>query len=401
MKKTTNKIPDTAQTRVETGDQGDDLILSPLRQKELLLQTIFDALPEATIFVDSNRKIIMANPAVEKVIGYKPAELLGRTTSMFYANQEDYLEQGRLRYNKAQKQAGAPYHVNYRRKNGEVFPSETIGAPIIGEKGETLGHLGIIRDITEELKHREFRLRTNEELEKRVVKRTDELRMLTRAISHDIRSPMVAISGFANLTKRQLQAGNTEKAAEYADRISDAVDWVQTLLNDLSELLKASETEHHITRVNLHSIASKVADVTQGLACSAGVRIIVPQTMPTIEGNQTQLRRIFENLIHNACKFKREEVDSFLKIEVEEDPDQVTIRLIDNGIGVEEEHQNSIFRPFVRLSSEIEGSGMGLAIVRRFIEIHGGKIWVESEGENKGATFIFTLPRSRRGREPG
>jgi PAS domain S-box-containing protein len=122
--------------------------ISASRQDITCLQAIFKAIPDGVVFADLERRIVMVNPALENIFGYREEELLGKTTDILYASREEYEEQGRIRFNLSSQEKLVPYVVEYRKKDGTVFPSETVGTPLLDEGGEIFGFVGLIRDIT-------------------------------------------------------------------------------------------------------------------------------------------------------------------------------------------------------------------------------------------------------------
>ncbi len=143
------------------------------KQVSALFECIFKAIPEATVYTDTNRRIVMTNPALTRIFGYSEEEIVGKHTEILYASKESYEEQGKIRFNLSAEEKLKPYEVNYRKKNGEIFPSETIGTVVKDNDGKTIGYLGIIRDISDR-KGAEIALRkAHDELERKVEQRTD------------------------------------------------------------------------------------------------------------------------------------------------------------------------------------------------------------------------------------
>lgn len=255
-----------------------------------------------------------------------------------------------------------------------------------------MGYLSVIRDITERRQIQELRERTGQELEKRVGERTEELRILTQALSHDLRNPLVAVAGFANLLQRVLPADGSGKAREYAARIQDATQWMQALLSDLMELLTAQHGELHIESLDLGEVIAKVVDVNRGFLEEKGVEVATSPDIPRVRADERLMRRVIENILQNAAKYFEGERSPRIEIGAEQAGDVVTVTIRDNGMGIAPEDQERIFKRFERGPGGAGGSGLGLAIARRFVDLHGGTIWVESAGRGQGSAFRFTLP---------
>ncbi len=146
------------------------------KQRSALFECIFRAIPDAAVFVDSDRRIIMSNPALSRVFGYEEQEIRGRETEIFYSSKEDYEQQGEKRFNLSAEEKLEPYEVIYCKKNGETFPSETVGTRVRDDEGNILGFLGIMRDISKRQKAEDALRKASCQLEQRVTKRTNELK---------------------------------------------------------------------------------------------------------------------------------------------------------------------------------------------------------------------------------
>lgn len=151
--------------------------LSKHQQVSALFESIFKAIPEATIYTDTNRRIVMSNPALTRIFGYSEEEVAGKHTEILYASKESYEEQGKIRFNLSAEEKLKPYEVSYRKKNGEIFPSETVGTVVKDNDGKTIGYLGIIRDISARKKAEIALSKAHNELGKKVEQRTNELKI--------------------------------------------------------------------------------------------------------------------------------------------------------------------------------------------------------------------------------
>jgi light-regulated signal transduction histidine kinase (bacteriophytochrome) len=214
----------------------------------------------------------------------------------------------------------------------------------------------------------------------------DELRLFAYATSHDLQEPLRSISSYAQLLERQY-AGNAE-AAEFTTYIVDAVNRMTVLIRDLltySRLPKPQKRTVSLTGLVQWAMMSLDAPIREAKA-----RIIY-ENLPEVQGDESQMVQVLQNLFSNSLKY-RSAVPPEIEIVAEEGDDAYTISVRDNGIGIEPRFHEQVFGVFKRLHGrEIPGTGIGLAICRKIVEGHEGKIWVESGGA-QGSVFKFTLP---------
>ncbi len=229
------------------------------------------------------------------------------------------------------------------------------------------------------------------ELNKELQAKNAELERFTYTVSHDIKSPLITIRGFLGYLETDMHSGNTERMKEDLGRISNAVDRIRLLLDDLLELSRIGRIVNNPEEVDLGLLAHEAAEMLAARIAQCGARVEISDDLPVARGDRSRLREVFENLLDNAIKFGGE--GPAVKIGARCQGDETVIYVSDNGAGIDARYHEKIFGLFERLDQETEGAGVGLAIVKRIIETHGGRIWVESEGRDKGSTFCFTLPR--------
>lgn len=224
--------------------------------------------------------------------------------------------------------------------------------------------------------------------------RNVELEQFTYTVSHDLRSPLVTIRGFLGYLRQDTEFEDMDRFDKDLHRIANAVDKMQTLLNDLLELSRIGRVINPAESVPFGDIVAEAVELLNGLLESRRVKVIMPDRFPEIFGDHARLVEVLQNLISNAVKFMGDQPRPTIEIGTDgEDSHQMPIFYVrDNGIGIDPQFHERIFGLFNRLNPAIDGTGIGLTLVRRIIETHGGRIWVKSNlGE--GATFYFTLPR--------
>ncbi len=260
----------------------------------------------------------------------------------------------------------------------------------------------INRALNEEVAKRR---RTQRELEisnRELEARNEELEVFTYSVSHDLKSPLVTILGFANLLERDAKAGDRERLAADLERIRSAATRMRQLLDELLELSKVGRLRSPPEAVDLRELAAEAVDQVAGPIADAGVRVEIQQDLPEVFGERSRLLDVFQNLVGNAVKFIGDQPEPRVEIGGFVEGDEVVVFVRDNGRGIDPSHHQRVFKLFQRLETEIEGTGIGLAMVKRIVEVHGGRAWVESDGAGLGSTFFFALPRFQdAGLEPG
>lgn len=241
----------------------------------------------------------------------------------------------------------------------------------------------------------------NDNLEKMVEARTlqlvesnKELESFSYSVSHDLRAPLRHISGFADLLNKRLAAHTDETAHRYLKNIRDAARQAGVLVDDLLGFSRMSRTELTRTTVNMNAL---ITEVRHGLQLDTANRTVEwrIEDLPAVIGDAAMLRLVWQNLISNAIKYTSKKAVGIIEIKCLIESDRYVFSVGDNGVGFDMQYVNKLFGVFQRLHSheEFEGTGIGLANVRRIIERHGGKTWAEGEPDN-GATVFFTLPKT-------
>jgi signal transduction histidine kinase len=175
--------------------------------------------------------------------------------------------------------------------------------------------------------------------------------------------------------------------------IYDAAEKMQLLLNDLLELSRIGRVVSPPEKVSLSELAREAVELTAGQIAEGKVQVDIAPDLPVVCGDRPRLLEVMQNLIENAVKFMGNQPEPRIEVGVQHQEEEMLCYVRDNGIGIEPRYQERIFSLFDRLDPTLEGTGIGLALVQRIIEVHRGCIWVESEGKGHGSTFYFTLPR--------
>jgi len=219
-----------------------------------------------------------------------------------------------------------------------------------------------------------------------------ELEQFAYVASHDLQEPLRNITNYVELLEKQSKAALDKDSGHFLEVIVRSADRMKTLIRELLNFSRIGESQM-FEKVDCNKILNEVLGDLD-FAIQQNKAVITNDKLPNIKGNQLEIRQLFQNLISNAIKFRKIEIDPKIEILFKERKNEWEFSISDNGIGIEEEHLNKIFLLFQRLHSETEypGTGIGLATCKKIVESNGGKIWVNSK-KGFGSTFYFTLPK--------
>lgn len=229
--------------------------------------------------------------------------------------------------------------------------------------------------------------------------RNAEMERFTYTVSHDLKSPLITIQGFLGALSQDLTLDPSGPAQEHMTRISAAARNMGRLLDELLELSRIGRVASEPTHVSVTEIARHAAERVAAYA-EGGVELAIPKDLPSIYCDQARLTEVLQNLLENAARFMGDQPLPRVRVGVRDQGDEVVYFVEDNGQGIEPQYQDRVFRLFERLHPDSPGTGVGLAIVKRIIEVHDGRIWMESEGLGKGTTVCFTLSSERPSKDP-
>jgi signal transduction histidine kinase len=256
-----------------------------------------------------------------------------------------------------------------------------------GDELQTLGEA--FNEMAERLEAtRAERERLIAELERR----NAELERFTYTVSHDLRTPLVTVRGFVDLLEKDVAASRPDQVAGDLSRIRSATATMETLLRELLELSRVGRVINPPETVSLAVLARQAASLLHEPLRAACARVEIQEDLPAVHGDRNRLLEVLQNLIENAAKFRDGRREPLIEVGSRPGPDGPVLFVRDNGIGIEPSYHGRVFTLFERLDPNVEGTGVGLALVQRIVEVHGGRVWVESEGLGRGSTFCFTLP---------
>ena len=384
-------------------DPGSELI-----PKEDLYHKMIDEVEDyAILMMDRQGNIINWNKGAEKIKGYKPAEIISKNFRIFYTkeDQENHLPEMLL---KQGARNGKAIHEGWRvRKDGTKFWGSIVITAIHDEHGGVIGFTKVTRDLTERKMAEESTkeqakelLRRNEELElakheiqenlQKINQVNKELERFAFIASHDLQEPVRKITTYFSMLCKYNEPSFDAKSHELKRKINASTARMSTLINDLLSLSSISEKVNFET-VDLNKVIRQtLEDLEMRIADKSA--IIEVDELPLVQGVDSYLLQLFLNLISNSLKFNNH--TPHIKISASIEDDEAVIKIKDNGIGMVHGPEGEIFEPFKRLhsKSEYEGTGIGLAICKRIVDVHQGTISVESK-VGEGTEFSVTLHR--------
>jgi PAS domain S-box-containing protein len=377
-----------------------------LQKAELRFRSLLEAAPDAMVICREDGTIALVNSQTEALFHQRRDELL-ETNIRNLVPAWDYELSPELDDNHGQitlKTSGMAQELIAVRRDGTAFPIEIRLSPVQSEEGLLI--TSAIRDITERQKAEEDRRLAEEEirelnvhLEERVLERTesllrsnDELAQFAYVASHDLQEPLRTVSIFAQLLAKRYAGQLDASADEFIGHITEGASRMENLIRDLLDFsqLDSRGTDHF----ELTSCDAALDDalINLQLRIEESKAVIARTPLPSVAGDRLQLTRLFQNFVINSIKYRGEEPPRIC-IGAEPNGGEWLIWVRDNGIGIEPQYAEKVFGIFKRLDprGETSGNGMGLAICKKIVSRHGGRIWVESE-LGRGAMFKFTLP---------
>ncbi len=362
---------------------------SALKQSEARLSRHLQHTPLASMTIDENFVCTQWNKAAERIFGYPAEEVLGRDLSKIMIPDHEKDEVIEI-LNKLLAQEGGAHSINENRtRDGRHIIVEWYNTPIVDERGKAIGISSLCEDVTE----RETIRREQQALASELERRNEELERFVYTVSHDLRAPLISIKGLIGLLQKDIDASDSEKIEADMSKINNAADTMGDTLSGLLELSRIGRVINPPENGSLTRLAEQAAESFRDEMQQRGIELDIADDMPRYWGDSLRLLEVFQNLIENAIKFMGEQSSPRIEIDARINGDMIECVVEDNGIGIDPAYHDRIFNLFERLDPEVEGSGIGMALVKRIVEAHGGEIEVESAGDGHGSRIRFTLPQ--------
>jgi PAS domain S-box-containing protein len=377
-----------------------------LRDSNELFEKTFNSQRDAIFILDARipPKIMRCNSAAAKVFGYTPPEMIGRTTSFLHVDKKKLIKFQEYLYPTVKK-LGFFYMPEYemKHKDGTIFPTEHSVMPRDDEQGNRIGWVSVVKDITERKKAEEELKKHQRHLEILVKERTKkledanvELEMFAHSVSHDLRAPLRAMQGFTQALQEDYASKLDARGREYAERIVNASTHMDNMIQDLLAFSQLGKTDIKLKTVSMNQVMEEVMDQLEPEIKERNTQVKIKKPLPDVEGQRLILTLILSNILKNAITFVAPDVKPKVTLWAEERNGWIRLNVVDNGIGIDPEHHEIIFRIFERLHSieTYPGTGIGLAFVKRGMERMKGKVGVASE-IGKGSQFWIELKKGK------
>ncbi|MEW6411894.1 MAG: PAS domain S-box protein [Candidatus Zixiibacteriota bacterium] len=352
--------------------------------------------------MDMEDRYVFASGRVKQLLGYEPEELIGKTP---YDFMPDHERQRVATVLSDAKRSRSPI-VNLERpittKDGSEVCVLSNAVPIFDPSDNLIGYRGVTRDITKQKRAEKEIAQYTAQLEKANIelkKSKGELEEFIYTVSHDLKAPVVSISGFTGLISQQAHEKLDKTSSKYLQRIAANAEVMERLIADLLELSRIGRMDGEMSRVNTNDLLTEVFDAFSVAAQGRKIVLSKNGALPDIYGWRDRVRQMLSNLIDNAIKYMPIREDAQVRVGFDSNiqcPNGCSgaFYVSDNGSGVPTEFRHKLFQAFQRIQQdgvEVEGNGVGLSIVKRIAEAHGGQVWFDAGGDG-GATFYINLP---------
>jgi PAS domain S-box-containing protein len=353
------------------------------------MRAMIETAVDGVITIDEQGHIELFNRAAETIFGWRAEEVLGQNVKLLMPAEHREAHDGYLeRYCRTRERRviGIGREVRGERKDGSSFPMDLALAevPLAGRRVFT----AVVRDLTEKKRLEEVR----EELLRSLEQKNTELEKFTYTVSHDLKSPLVTIKGFLGTALGALEQGDTALVRSDLARVDAAANRMRQLLDELLELSRIGRAARPAEDVALSDVANEAVEALAGPIAARAARVVVSDDLPIVRGDPIRLRQVVQNLVENALKFQLPDRPPEIEVGSRRDGAETVCYVKDNGMGVDPRHAERIFGLFEKLERGSEGTGIGLSLVKRIVDVHGGRIWVESAGSGAGSCFCFVLP---------
>lgn len=388
------ELNETLETRIETNHALVQEIAEEKRAEQHLRRerdfshAVINSLPGVFYLLDTQGRFLLWNRNMETLLGYAPAELENLPALDLFrgADKERVAERIGQVFRDGQASVEATIHA----KDGRGTPHLFTGLRVILDGAPRLVGLGI--DISD-------RLRAEEALGEKATaleRSNQELEQFAYVASHDLREPLRMVTSYMSLLERRYAERLGEDAREFIGYAREGALRMDRLILDLLEYSRVGRTGGGMGPLSGADVVTRAVANLAIAIDEAQAEVQIPDQFPQLHGHQEELTRLFQNIIGNAIKYRRDGEHPLVRVTCEQREDAYLFAISDNGIGIAPEYAERVFQIFQRLHTrdQYEGTGIGLAICKKIVERHGGRLWLAS-APSEGSTFFFTLPRPR------
>jgi PAS domain S-box-containing protein len=356
------------------------------KDSELRYRRFFETARDGILILDEETgTVVNVNPIMIEMMGFSREEFLGKKIwelgflKDIIANRDNFEELKRKKY------------ITYENLPLETAAGQMKEVEFVSNVYEVGNHKVIqcnVRDIT-------IRRRMEIEREKytkELVEKNTELERFTYTVSHDLKSPLVTIKTFLGYLAQDISAADKERIEKDVLFMNGAADKMGNLLRELLEMSRVGRMVNLPVEVTFRELVQETMTLVAGAVAEKGIQVKVSNDLVTLFGDRPRLIEIWQNLVENAVKFMPDQTSPQIDIGIEHPGNETIFFVRDNGLGIEPRYQSKLFNLFEKINAKTEGTGMGLAITKRIVELYRGRIWVESKGLGQGTVFFFTLP---------
>lgn len=360
------------------------------RAAQRRFRDLVESAPDGIVIIEASGNIALVNSQTEALLGYRRDQLIGQPVEMLVPESlrdGHVAKRNQFIHQPEKRPMGGKLSLSARRADGSELPVEISLSPVGSGKDRVV--LASIRDVSEQRKAREAVAEYAERLERS----NEALQVFASTASHDLKSPLNTVVRFAEFLQNRLKGQIDDDSEELFQYIIDGGKRMHTLIDDLLAFSRVTGGELKLEPVDLSVLVEEVEHALRA-ALSDARGSVEYKALPVVTGDRSMLYQLFQNLVSNALKFRKPDVDARVSIVVEEEGPHWHIRVSDQGIGMNPEQADAVFNVFTRLHNieEYPGTGLGLALCKTIVtERHGGKIWVSSQ-PGEGSTFHVLLP---------
>lgn len=356
-------------------------------------ESVMDNIPTAVIVTDLEEVIIYVNGATEELFGYTKDELIGEHSSITNAGPSSVDIQRDISNTITD---GGTWHnqILNERKNGELFVLDLKVGPLENEEGTVIGFIGYQKDVTDIKKRKKAETELkNITLELQQI--NFELEQFAYVASHDLQEPLRVVSNYCEMLRNKCSPcpSRDEETEKWLRYTIEATERMKTLIKELLDFSRVGRKDSPFEYVNVYDTIKEVLLDYEIAIADSDAEIIIEDELPVISAIRSRIKQLLANLLSNSLKF-RSEKSPIIRIGCCDEGSFWLFYVKDNGIGIESQYFERVFGIFKRLYSreEYPGTGIGLALCKRIVETHGGKIWVDSDVKN-GTWIYFTISK--------
>ena len=357
------------------------------KQVEEAYLDLFESAPISYHEIDREGNMVRVNQTELDMLGYTREEMIGHSVFEFTENPE--VSRMAVKEKMTGKKPLEGFERRYRRKNGSLIDVYIEERYIYGVGGYVKGIRTAMQNITGRKKAEKERERLIAELEAK----NSEMERFTYTVSHDLKSPLFTMKGYLGLLEEDLEENNREQLKLDMKTIHEAADKMSLMLDELLELSHVGRVVNQSENIPFAELVHEAVELVAGSLAEKEVQVDIDPNPVLVYGDRPRLTEVMQNLIDNAVKYMGDQTESRIQIGACKENGEIICHVRDNGIGIDPAYHETVFGLFEMLDKKSAGTGIGLALVKRIVEVHGGRIWIESEGVGRGGSaFYFSLP---------